>query len=66
MNTTIETKINNLAAEIIPSARLASFCALPLHQRIYGLQVFAAIGNDSEMLRALATAKDELSRSVSA
>jgi hypothetical protein len=50
-------KVDTLASQIIPGQHLESFKSLPLADKVLGLEVFAAIGGDAQMLAALQSLK---------
>ncbi|MEM4994963.1 hypothetical protein WKH56_20575 [Priestia sp. SB1] len=50
MTNEIATKVNELASQVIPSEFLNSFLDLDLEARLVGIQTFAAMNKDNEMI----------------
>jgi hypothetical protein len=59
MKSEIETKVNELAEQVIPAAMLESFLALDLNAKLTGIAVFAHLAGDKNMMSvALAALKN--------
>jgi hypothetical protein len=47
-----ETKVNELAAQVLPESMLASFITLPLKSKLVGIAFFAKIDENEPMMNA--------------